>query len=147
MEAIRGRKMREKAKIDLWILVLLWSMNILFIALVFVMPKDELWIYVLFVFPVVIMMIWILIGSYYELREDHLYMKIGPFFGRIKYENIKSLALKKTFLSSMSMSINRIEIKEHNKSYFRGTTYIGPQNREDFYEELKRLCRNLEKDE
>jgi hypothetical protein len=137
--------MRDKAKIDLWISVLLWSMNIFYIVLFFVIPLNELWVYAVFIVPVIIMMIWILIGSYYELREDYLYMRIGPFFGRIKYENIKSLTLKNNLLSSMAMSYHRIEIKEHKKSYLRGTTFIGPQNREEFYEELKRLCRNLEK--
>ena len=100
MEAIRGSKMREKAKVDLWISLSLMSTNILLIVLLFVIPKDELWIYVLLTLPAVIMIFWILMGSYYELKEDHLYMKVGPFFGRIKYINIRSIALKKNFLSS-----------------------------------------------
>lgn len=139
--------MKEKAKIDLFISILLWSMNVLFIALAFLMPKNELWVYVLFILPVVFLMIWILLGSYYELRDDHLYMKIGPFFGRIKYEDIKTLSLKRNYLSSMALSFHRIEIREHNKGYLRGTTFIGPQNREGFLEELKTHCYNLEKGE
>ena len=137
--------MRVKVKIDLWVAIVLWLSNAIFVALAFVIPYTDLWVYVIFVFPILIFMLWILLGSYYELREDLLFMKIGPFFGRIKYENIKSLELKTNLLSSMALSIHRIEIKEHNKGYFMGTTQISPVNREDFIKELRQLCYNLEK--
>ena len=137
--------MRVKVKIDLWVAIVLWLSNAIFVALAFAIPYTDLWVYVVFVFPILIIMLWILLGSYYELREDLLFMKIGPFFGRIKYENIKSLELKTNLLSSMALSIHRIEIKEHNKGYFMGTTQISPVNREDFIKELRQLCYNLEK--
>ena len=44
----------------------------------------------------------------------------------------------------MAMTVNRIEIKEHDKGYIRGTTFIGPKDREEFFDELKRHCHNLE---
>ena len=137
--------MRVKVKIDLWVAIVLWLSNAIFVALAFVIPYTDLWVYVVFVFPILIIMLWILLGSYYELREDLLFMKIGSIVGRIKYENIKSLELKTNLLSSMALSIHRIEIKEHNKGYFMGTTQISPVNREDFIKELRQLCYNLEK--
>ncbi len=45
----------------------------------------------------------------------------------------------------MAMTHERIEIKEHDKGSVMGTSYIGPEDRETFYEELKRRCFNLEK--
>jgi hypothetical protein len=136
---------RTKVKIDLWVSIILWLNTGIFVALAFVIPPSEFWIYLVFVFPILILMLWILFGSYYELREDLLFLKIGPFFGRIKYENIKSLELKNNWLSSMALSYHRIEIKEHKKGYIMGTTMISPINREEFLEELKRRCYNLEK--
>jgi len=136
--------MKYKAKIDWWIALLLYGSNILMIGLAFTIPPDEIMIYLYIIVPMVLLMFWILMGSYYELREEELYSKLGPFYSRIKYDNIKSLELKRNFLSSMAMTMDRIEIREHNKSYFRGTTFIGPMNREEFIVELKHRCRNLD---
>lgn len=137
--------MKVKVKIDLWIGLMMWGTNILCLAMVFTIPPNEMIHYLLFVSPLVILIIWIMLGSYYELREDLLFMRIGPFFSRIKYDNIKSVSLKTNWLSSMAMSKDRIEIKEHNKSYLRGTTMISPVNREEFLETLKQYCYNLKR--
>ncbi len=136
---------RVKVKIDLWVSLVLWLSSALFVGIGFFIPLNEMWVYFIFVLPILLMMIWILVGSYYELREELIYIRIGPFFWRIKYENIKSLKLVKNWLSSMALSVHRIEIREHNKSYVRGTTMISPVNREEFLEEFKRRCFNLEK--
>jgi RNase P subunit RPR2 len=48
-------------------------------------------------------------------------------------------------LSSMALSRKRIEIRQHDKNYISGTTMISPKNREEFYVQLKRKCKNLEK--
>ncbi len=136
---------RVKVKIDLWISLLLWGSCLFFIGMGFTISKGEITIYFLSIIPMILLIIWILLGSYYELGEDLLYMRIGPFFWKIKYENIKSLRLTNNMLSSMALSIHRIEIIEHNKGFFRGTTMISPVNREEFLEELKRRCYNLEK--
>lgn len=125
----------------------MWGTIALCLGIVVTIPVDEMIYYVLAVSPIFIIISWIMLGSYYELREDLLFMKLGPFFGRIKYQNIKSLALKENWLSSMAMSRERIEIKEHKKGRLMGTTYISPVNREEFLEELKRRCYNLEKNE
>jgi len=136
---------KAKAKIDTWVSALLWGSVILYAALFFFMVEEDLLVWLIFILPLSIVMIWILLGSYYELRENHIYMKIGPFFGRIKYENIKSLELKTNLLSSMALSTKRIEIRQHKKSYILGTTFIAPINREEFIEEMRRRCFNLEK--
>ena len=139
--------MKVKVKVDAWILIFLWLINIFFIVVAFLMPSEEIWVFLVFILPVLIVIVWILLGSYYEFQEDLLYMRLGPFFGRIKYDNIKSLALKQNLLSSMALSSKRIEIKEHNKGYIRGTTYISPINREEFLKQLKIRCYYLEKNE
>ena len=137
--------MKVKVKIDLWIGLTMWGTNVLCLAMVFTIPPNEVIYYILFISPLVIAIIWIMLGSYYELREDLLFVRLGPFFSRIKYENIKSLSLKTNWLSSMAMSKDRIEIKEHHKGYLRGTTMISPVNREEFLETLKQYCYNLER--
>ncbi len=139
--------MKVKVKVDAWVSTLLWGMNVFFVVIAFAVPAEEIWIFLVVILPMVIFMAWILIGSYYEFQEDLLFIKLGPLFGKIKYDNIKSLALKKNWVSSMALSSKRIEIKEHKKGYIMGTTYISPVNREEFYEDLKRRCYYLEKNE
>ncbi len=136
---------KAKAKIDLWVGAILWGSVGIYLVVLFFIPSEELLVWVIFVLPVLILMLWILLSSFYELKEDHIYMRIGPFFSRVKYENIKSIELKTNILSSMALSTKRIEIRQHNKSYIRGTTYIAPVNREDFIEEMRIRCFNLEK--
>ncbi len=51
------------------------------------------------------------------------------------------------FYSSAAMSRERIEIKEHGKGMMRGTTYISPEDREEFFSHLKLKCNNLENQE
>jgi hypothetical protein len=82
--------------------------------------------------------------AYYELRDDYLYCRSGPFFEKIAYERIKSVRLYHSHLSSLALSAQQIEIRQHNKSYITGTTLISPENREEFLEELRSRCQNLD---
>ncbi len=136
---------KVKAKIDLWVSIALWGSCLIIIASGFSLEKDELTFYLLTTLPVVVMIGWIMLGSYYELREDVLFIKLGPFFSKIAYENIKSLRLTRNWLSSMALSIDRIEIIQYKKRFYSGMTMISPVNREAFLEELKMRCYNLEK--
>ena len=143
MEVTRSDTMRYKMKIDLWIGILLFGSVFMFVPLVFIVPADERWVVAL---TGTIMAIFILpfYYGYHELNEDAVFTRLGFFKQTVKYEKIKSIRMCTNWLSSMAMTGKRIEIKEHNKGTIRGTTYIGPVNREEFYEELKRRCYNLE---
>lgn len=92
-----------------------------------------------------IFLLWIYFGTYYEFREEYLFCKSGPFFENIKYDNIKSIKLTQNLFSSMALSSKRIEIRQHGKGYILGTTFISPMNRQEFINELIKRCKNLEK--
>ncbi len=136
---------KVKAKIDLWVKIALWGSCFIIIASGFSLESDEVLLYLVTTIPVVIMLGWIMLGSYYELREDYLYIRLGPFFKKIMYDNIRTLKLTRNWLSSMALSIERIEIIEKEKRFYRGGTMISPINREAFLEELRTRCYNLEK--
>ena len=87
----------------------------------------------------------LLFCTYYELRENYIYIRAGLLVYKIKYENIASLKLSENFLSSAALSRKRIEIREKGKGFITGTTYISPINREEFFEEFKKRCKNLSK--
>ena len=135
--------MRYHHKMDWWIRIILILSVVMFIPLFFVIPPEEVWIMVITELVMGVIIIPLFFG-YIEFMDDHLYIKIHFFHQRIKYDNIKSIRLCKNLFSSSAMTTERIEIKEHNKSIVRGTTYIGPEDREEVYQELLFRCRNLE---
>jgi hypothetical protein len=47
-------------------------------------------------------------------------------------------------MSSMALFAKRIEIRQHGRGYFKGTTVISHVDREAFLQELVSRCHNLE---
>jgi hypothetical protein len=134
--------MRVKSKIDLWVSIVIWSV-ILIVVGAMTRLDDQTAISYFIGLPVTTLLIWIYFGTHYELRDEYLYCRSGPFTEKIVYSKIKSLKLSRNMLSSMALSGDRIEIKQHGKGYLLGTTYISPENREQFLSELISRCKNL----
>jgi uncharacterized membrane protein YdbT with pleckstrin-like domain len=136
--------MRVKSSIDLlfgwvfWITVAVIGVSVLLI------PEGGRIPGLVVSIPVLGLLLWIYCRTYYELREEYLYCRSGPFFEKIPYDRIKSVKLCENLFSSMALSSKRIEICQHDRGFITGTTYISPVNREEFLEELKRRCTNLE---
>lgn len=137
--------MRVKSEIDWWLKITIWGTIAIMLWSIELTPENERAISYAIEMPLVAILIWIYFGTYYELQENLLYCKSGPFFERIPYEKIKSIKLSRNLLSSMALSTKRIEIRQHGKGYIRGTTFISPINREEFLQELVKKCPNLEK--
>jgi len=136
--------MRIKSKIDFWISLIIWITVIIILLSMILVPQNEKIIAYLVGVPILLFMIWIYFGTYYELRDEYLYCRSGPFFEKIAYEKIKSVKLSQNMLSSMALSIQRIEIRQHDRGYITGTTFISPKNREEFMKELIMKCKYLE---
>ena len=136
--------MKTPSKIDVWIGLLIWFGILATVVSIIFMPANQLVVGLLIGIPLIVFLLWIYFGTWYELRDELLFCRCGPFFQRIPYINIRSLKLVKNPLSSMALSLERIEIREHGKGYILGTTFISPVNRETFLEELAVRCPNLE---
>jgi len=134
--------MRVKSKIDLWVSIVIWSVIVIMVGTM-IRLVDQTAISYGIGLPVIALLLWIYFGTYYELREEYLYCRSGPFAEKIAYSKIKSLKLSRNMLSSMALSGDRIEIKQHGKGYLLGTTFISPENREQFLSELISRCNNL----
>lgn len=89
-------------------------------------------------------LLWLLYGTYYELREDCLYCRSGPFVEVIPYDCIKKLSLSDNTLSSMAPSIKRIAVQLHCSGYLTNVLMISPKSRELFMARLKQRCVNLD---
>lgn len=125
--------MRVKSEIDLsFKLIIFFTLFTITVSSLLV-PRDELWLMLMIVIPTNLFLLWMMWGTWYELRDDYLLCVSGPFREKIFYKNIKHIELTENMLSSMALSRKRIEIRQHNKNFFTGTTYISPENREDFF--------------
>jgi hypothetical protein len=135
--------MRVKSAVDWWLGLILWLVIISLIGTSFIVPPAErLFVYLINI-PVLLLTLWIYFGTYYELRED-LFCRSGPFFTRIPYETITSVRLSRNPLSSLALSLNRIEIAYTSKGIFSaGLVYISPPDREAFIKELLTRCPHL----
>ncbi len=134
--------MRVNSKIDLWVSIIIWG-GILIMAGTIALFHDQAIINYAIGLPTIVLLLWIYFGTYYELRDEYLYCKCGPFSEKIPYPKIKSVKFSRNMLSSMALSLDRIEVKQHGKGYVLGTTYVSPENREQFMSELISRCKNL----
>ena len=121
-----------KAKIDTWVKLTLLLSVIVTLPILFVVPENEVWIGLLFLIPIDGLLLWILYGCRYELRQDYIQIIAGPFRQKIYYDKVKSYREVRSWLSSMALSSDRIEIRVHNKSFVMGTTHIAPLEKQKF---------------
>ena len=136
--------LRVKSAIDWWIKILIWLIFAILIGSTLFASSDEVTTVVFVNLLLFAFLAWIYWGTYYELKEDYLYCASGPFFERIPYDRIKSIRLTENLFSSFALSTKRLEIRQHGKGFITGTTYISPINRQEFYQELIKRCKNLE---
>lgn len=135
--------MKSSIKTDLWVRILLWATILMFIPMFFFVPAEEQWIMALSTVIMAIIILPLFKGTY-EITEEELIITFYFFKQRIPLDNIKSIRKCSNWYSSAAMSKERIEVKEHHKGRLRGTTYISPNNREEFFLFLQSNCRNLE---
>lgn len=136
--------MRYKANVDRWFKIILISPLIILLLIPYIIEGTIDVISWITFFIVAILVLWLLLGSHYTLKEDHLLIVMVFIRQRIKYEDIQSVKLTKNLYSSMALSLERIEIKKHNAGFYRRATYISPENREQFYEQLIARCPHLD---
>lgn len=150
MVIVRRQLMRVKSSVDSWFKVIVFTVigimaaAAFFLTLATKFTPFEIIVGYTAVVAASALLLWLRFGTYYEFREDYLYCRSGPFTEKIKYDRIKYLGLSENMLSSMALSSQRIEIRQHDKSYITGTTMISPENREIFLEQLKTRCRFLQ---
>ncbi len=76
--------MQVKSKIDLWIALIIWG-TIFFMAGMAITQNDQPVIGYVIRLAFIALLLWIYYGTYYELRDDYLFCRSGPFSGKILY--------------------------------------------------------------
>lgn len=137
--------MKYKSAKSLGFGILLWGVMIILLASVAIVPESIRLTAAFIALIICGFMLWIWFGTYYEFRDTHLAVRLGPFFENIQYEKIFSIRKFKSMASSMALSSEMIELR-HGKNYITGTTYISPVNRDEFITELRSRCPNIKPD-
>lgn len=135
--------MKYRIKVDMFIRLILLGTILMFVPLYFVVPVEEVYVLVLSTVLLAVIVIPLFYTSY-ELADTELIINVYGFKKKIRYEDIKSIRKCQNWLSSSAMSKERVEIVQHHKKKLLGTTYISPQNREEFFTDFKSKCRNLD---
>jgi len=95
---------------------------------------------------------WLMVGLLYStifqaaycFRSELLELRLGIMRERIFYDQIKSIRKIKSWASSMAVTYEKIEIRQHGKGYILGTTYCSANDIDQFIQELRSHCRHLE---
>lgn len=135
--------MYAKSKIDWWMQLVFQGLNLVILSSIIVSWRELSQWLILGLLVGATMVNWIYFQTDYKLGDSELIIRSGPFRERIAYHDIASIRLTKSFLSSMALSIDRIEIRQKDKNFIMGTTQISPQNREHFYELLEEKIKEV----
>ena len=138
--------MRFNVKIDLWLRLVMYVSAFLVIPIIFIVPQDEILIAVFVAILNMAMILPFIVVCFYELREDHLFIRFGFIHKRIKYKNISEIIEKKGLTNGYALSSDRIRIKESHKKSMMAYTEISPEDKERFIFELKSRCPQLQVD-
>jgi hypothetical protein len=93
---------------------------------------------VLIAFLTTAFLIWIWADIRYEMREDYLFVKGGPFRSRIAYNDITRITLSKNIWFGYRLLASMDAIEIHYKTGLLGSVKISPEEKEVFIEELKK---------
>jgi len=92
---------------------------------------------------VIVLLLWIWFGTYYQLSKDKLVAASGPFVWNIKIRDIDFIRLNQNTFGGMykaTLSMNGMEIR-YNK---RRSLFISPIQQEIFIQRLRELNTKIE---
>jgi hypothetical protein len=125
-----------------WIFIITAAMIIFVVSWVVLVEGSMIWLVVPAVLMIGILYTTIYQASY-AFQSDYLELRLGLMTEKIKYHEIKSIRLVRNLASSMAVTYEKIEIRQHGKGYITGTTYCSSADPASFIEELKARCDNL----
>ncbi|WP_180953743.1 PH domain-containing protein [Bacillus sp. T33-2] len=85
-----------------------------------------------------VFVLWIWLTTYYDLDDDNLIIRSGPFKKTVPLNEIHSVKKTSNIISSPALSLKRLHIKNGNNK----SAIISPQDRDEFLEILRKRCPN-----
>jgi uncharacterized membrane protein YdbT with pleckstrin-like domain len=92
---------------------------------------------------VVALVIWVRCATWYELREESLYLRSGPFHDEIPYGEIRTVDKTRGIDFIMALDYNRLQINA-GLNPEKGKIVLSPEREDEFLAELGRRCPELE---
>ena len=92
---------------------------------------------------VVVMVIWVRMDTWYELRKNGLYLKSGPFHDLIPYSEIKTVDKTRGWDFIMALDFDRLQLNA-GLNPEKGKIVLSPVNEDEFIEALRARCDGLE---
>lgn len=135
--------MSSKARID-WYLYVLLIMPIILLTYVLILSEGESKYEMMITIPFMLLVYgFAFVGSYYELKEDHLLIKLGVFKKRIPYVIIDKCYLGKLMRNTKTaFSHTGIVIELKERKYFFSKFLIATKEDEDFMYALEHKLRD-----
>ncbi|WP_354669032.1 PH domain-containing protein [Acinetobacter sp. XS-4] len=119
------------SKIDLWLIILLLTINLFFIFKTYYLEKNKS-IKNNFKLLIITLLIWHpLFTTHYKIDKNILLVRSSIFSWRIPINNIKSIKETNTLASSPALSLDRITIIYENKKQIKNIV-ISPTNKQEF---------------
>jgi len=84
------------------------------------------------------LILWVVLSIKYVFKEDHLYVKGGPFRSRIRYEMITSIGPTKDIFTGYRLSTSRDGLEIFYKTAAFGSVKVSPKEKEKFISEIKK---------
>ena len=128
------------SKRDLWLGLLIWGLMLLGTVPALLKPGKGQFILMI---AVILFVGWIWFGTGYEILEDELKIRCGPFRQRIPLQEIKAIKKTRSPLSSPACSLDRIEIKYGSSK----RVMISPADKEGFIKLLLEKSPQIRLDE
>ena len=128
------------SKRDWWLGLLIWGLMLLGAIPAFLKPgKGQL----IIMTAVILFVGWIWFGTGYEISDNELKIRCGPFRQRILLQEIKEIQKTRSPLSAPACSLDRVEIK-YGKSK---RVMISPADKEGFIKLLAEKAPQVHLDE
>lgn len=130
---------RYYSKRDSWLTVIVWGFIIIgFIPIISgaIKGSQALWCLSIIWTLLIAFLVWLWLGTYYELHEKFLLICSGPIKEKYYYKNITLIKSSQALCSSSSLSIVRLEV------YCNGylMRYISPKETSTFIKDFRKKC-------
>ncbi len=131
--------LRFASKVDGWLLlVVLAAVAACAVAMLALATRGPAWTavgWLVIALPGIVLPLWVLCDTRYELTDDALRVRSGPFRWRVGLRDVRAVVPSRSLLSSPALSLDRLRI-DHGRT---ASLLVSPKDRERFLEEL--ICR------
>jgi hypothetical protein len=132
--------MRFRAKKDIWLSIIIWAAIILPLLFLYLRGNPTILAILIFSLPSALLS-WIWLGTYYEIADEVVKYRFGPFNGEVFIDDIGSVFLNpRESLNAGALSTDRITLVYDKTKMLT----IAPENKKKFLEELLKVNNKIE---